>query len=312
MRRRKYPLFGGGITRTGILTLLFILPALAACITADPAAVARAVNATLTAALTPTPIVVVVTALVGQPPPIPTTTPDPAAQATLAAATQTLAAATAAGSATAALPAPASATPGAPTSTPAATAGAPVPLGPVMFAEDFSRPGGWATSEDEHSRIAVADGKLAITLKTQDRFTLVYNISRRGRDFYASVVGTAAACLFRDRYGLLFRVRDARNYYQFEMDCDGRYRLAKVEGGALTPLRDWTADAAIRKGEGATNELGVRAAGNVLQVFANGQPLLRVTDSAYDEGSFGLYAGSGLSGAYTAAFDDLRVWELAK
>jgi hypothetical protein len=49
------------------------------------------VNATLTAAVTPTPIVVVVTA-VGGGVPIPTVTPDAGVQQTLAAATETLAA----------------------------------------------------------------------------------------------------------------------------------------------------------------------------------------------------------------------------
>ena len=74
------------------LTLTF---GLTACISADPARVANAVNATLTAVITPTPIVVVVTAVGGGPISIPTVTPGVSVQQTLAAATETLTAASA-------------------------------------------------------------------------------------------------------------------------------------------------------------------------------------------------------------------------
>jgi hypothetical protein len=84
-----------------------------------------------------------------------------------------------------------------------------------------------------------------------------------------------------------------------------------VVGGTLTPLQDWTASDAIQAGGGAANALGVRAAGSALEVWANGQPLLRVSDDAYPEGGFGLYAGSGNSATYTAVFDDLQVWEVS-
>jgi hypothetical protein len=251
------------------------------------------VNATLSAVPTPTPIVVVVTIAIGQGTSIPSVTPDVSA----AAATETpTASATAQPSAT-------------PTDTPAASGSPPVPVRNVIFEDDFSEPGQWEVGEDDLQRIAVADGQLSLALKVSDRFSILFNTRRRARDFFASVTGATAACLFRDRYGLLFRVLDASNYYQFDVDCDGRYRLAKLVGGTLAPLRDWTPHPAIRPG-GAVNELGVRAAGNTLEVFVNGQSLSSVNDSTYTEGAFGLYAGSGLSSAYTATFDNLRVWEV--
>src|SRR3989338_9480333 len=49
-----------------LLPLLLLPLLLAGCISAEPGLVAQAVNATLTAAITPTPIVVVVTALGGE------------------------------------------------------------------------------------------------------------------------------------------------------------------------------------------------------------------------------------------------------
>ena len=276
-----------------VLPLLAFL--LTACVSADPTLVARAVEATLTAVVTPTPIVVVVTVAGGSPASIPTVTPNVGVQQTLAAATETLAAA----SVTAP---PASAT--------AQPVGALAFVGKPIFTDDFTQPQLWPASDDSTHRIAVADGQLTITLKRDDRFTLVYNIKRLTSDFYAAVTGSAAACRFRDRYGLLFRLKDSGNYYQFEVDCDGRYRLSKVVNGALTPLKDWTTSEAINRKDGATNELSVRAEGETVEVFANGQPLFQTQDKTYAGGGFGLYAGSGLSASYTAVFDDLQVWEL--
>jgi len=312
--------------RVSLFFFLCLSLSLASCVSADPTLVARAVDATLTAAVTPTPIVVVVTA-VGGGAPILSVTPDASVRQTLIAATETLAA----GSAT---PLPPGATPPVPTvtrtpvpsATPPLTAiaqpptGTPAPtesptplaLGASLYEDDFTQPKQWNLGEDNVQRTAIAGGQLSITLKVADRFTFIYNLTRRARDFYAIATGAAADCRFRDRYGLLFRVQNGSNYYQFEVDCDGRYRLSKVVDETLTPLRDWTPSDSVRSGSGVSNDLSVRAEGDNLEVFANGQSLWKLTDTTYAEGGFGLYAGSGVSETYTATFDDLRVWEIKK
>ncbi len=311
--------------RVSLFFFLCLSLSLAACVSADPTLVARAVDATLTAAVTPTPIVVVVTA-VGRGTPILSVTPDASVRQTLIAATETLAA----GSATPLPPVPggsqtrpytptATATPiptasaQPPTGTPApAESPTPLALGASLYEDDFTQPKRWNLGEDNVQRTAIAGGQLSITLKVADRFTFIYNLTRRARDFYAIVTGAAADCGFRDRYGLLFRVQDGSNYYQFEVDCDGRYRLSKVVDETLTPLRDWTPSDSVRSGSGVSNDLSVRAEGDDLEVFANGQSLWKLTDTTYEEGGFGLYAGSGVSETYTATFDDLSVWEIKK
>jgi hypothetical protein len=297
------------------LTLTLTLT-LTACVSADPSVVARAVDATLTAVVTPTPIVVVVTVAGGAP--IATVTPDAGVQQTLAAAAETLAAGSATPLPTVVTPSPTITDTPAPSNTPTPSStpiptetSTPLPLGALLYDDDFTQPKLWNLSEDAEKRTAIADGQLSITLKVHDRFTFIYNLTRRARDFYAAATGSTAACRFRDRYGLLFRVQNESNYYQFEVDCDGRYRLSKVAGGTLTPLRDWTPSDFVHPG-GAANELGVRADGDRLEVYVNGHSLLTLADTAYDEGGFGLYAGSGASETYTAVFDDLRVWELTK
>jgi hypothetical protein len=164
--------------------------------------------------------------------------------------------------------------------------------------------------EDNLTNISISEGQIAITLKVVDYYAKVYDLKRRARDFYAVVTGATQACRFRDRYGLLFHLQSDLDYYQFDIDCDGRYRFAKMNKGTLTVVKDWTASAAIRPGGGAVNQLGIRVVKTSIEVLANNQPLFKINDATYQEGGFGLYAGSGISADYTATFDDLEVREV--
>lgn len=256
---------------------------LAACAApADPAVVARAVAGTLTAVPTQTPVVVVVTVL----PPTAPSTPTAAATATAA-------------------PSPAAA----PTEAPAAAA--PAPTGAPAFVDDFAQSTGWMLGDDGMVRMALEAGRLVFTVRDPSQFRYLFDTRRRARDLYLELSGgVTAVCQPLDRYGMLFRVQDGANYYQFEVDCAGRYRLAKVVAGALTALRDWTPDPAIHAGAAMTNVLAVRARGQQLEAWVNAAPVAQVTDAAFAEGAVGFVVGSDPTSGFTAMFDDLRLWEL--
>jgi hypothetical protein len=282
------------MNRPSVSCLLFSVfcSLLSACSPADPALVARAVNATLTAAISPTPIVVVVTVekpVTVIPPdtatPTLTETPMPTATAT---------------------------TTPTPTDTPtlAASPTLPFAVGDSIWHDDFTDPGLWYPTDDVAQRTEVRDGQLFITLKLAERFALTYNNTRRAQDFYAAVTGRAAVCATRDRYGLLFRVQDGSNYYLLDVDCDGRYRVTKMVNDERTILQDWAASADLRSA-GQPNTLGVRAQGHTFEVFINQKSQAVFTDEGFADGGFGLYAGSGaISLNFTASFDDLQVWKL--
>ena len=285
---------------------------LGGCVSADPQVVARAVEATLKAVSTPTPIVVVVT-VNAQKPSIPTVTAAPPATSTptntstavpLPPASPTPLGAVSPrsdGGAQAATPPTNTAVPSA-TLTPSAA-------GKLVFQDDFLSPGNWDLGkEDSLQRKIIANGWLSVTVKLTDRFVVVYR-PQSVPTVYIQVSAMAPSCHTRDRYGVIFRVNDSQNYYQFDVDCDGRYRLSKTVDGTLTPLVDWTANAALRAGGGSANDLTVRATGPNLVVSANGIALAKVTDSTFTLGGFGFSVGSGLTAPYTAAFEKLRVWE---
>ncbi len=288
----------GLLRRRPLLAFFALTLGLSGCVSADPQLVARAVEATLKAVATPTPIVVVVTVASVEKASIPTVTAAPPTVAPTS--TPTLAP-------TLTLPSAAAASPSA---APSATL-TPGAIGLLAFEDDFQQPGNWDLGkEDGLQRKVIANGWLSVTVKLADRFVVAYR-PQSVPNAYIQVSATAPACHTRDRYGVIFRVVDSQNYYLFDVDCDGRFRLAKMEAGTLTPLVDWTANAAIHVGGGSANDLTVRAVGPNLAVSANGISLAKVADSTFTLGGFGFSVGSGLTVPYTAAFSVLRVWEPA-
>ena len=273
---------------------------LSGCVSADPQAVSQAVAATLRAIPTATPIVVVVTALgVVEAPLIPSVTPPPPTAASPTQPPATLAP----------TQLPPAATPEATVAAAPSETATPNAVGRLIFEDNFTQPSNWDLGhEDDLKASVIANGAMSVTVKLADRFMVIYR-PQSTPAIHMQVTATAPVCHTRDRYGLIFRVIDSQNYYQFDVDCDGRFRLAKMVAGNLTPLVNWTANASIRPGPNAVNLLTVRAVGETIAVSANGITLVRVTDATFALGGYGFSVGTGLTAPYTAVFRELRVSE---
>ena len=81
---------------------------------------------------------------------------------------------------------------------------------------------------------------------------------------------------------------DWYSFYSFEYNRNGNYSVwKKVAGGALTPLRSWTASSAIQQGD-AWNTLRVVANGNNLSFYINGTRVWSGSDSSLASGRVGI------------------------
>ena len=178
--------------------------------------------------------------------------------------------------------------------------------GDLLFEFTFDSAGIWGVGETESHTIAVAGGAMNVTLKQADRFALTF-AGRRASDFYAEVSAVATGCGQDDSYGLLFRFVDDDNFYYFGLGCGARFRVRHRQDGKWNELVQWTPAEAIRAGDGVENRLGVRAAGDAFQFFANGAYLGEAADSSFAEGGFGLLAQSSLAAGISAKFDNLQV-----
>jgi lysophospholipase L1-like esterase len=105
-------------------------------------------------------------------------------------------------------------------------------------------------------------------------------------------VGTA------DDIGILFRYRDAKNFYRLSINSRyGFTRLEKRVNGIYTPLR--TDSRGYRRGEVLNLEVEVR--GPQIIVWRSGEPVFALTDDSHASGSVALYTQD------RARFDNVRI-----
>lgn len=137
--------------------------------------------------------------------------------------------------------------------------------------------------------------RLVITVDSGILGDGVYSLlNRKFRDFDLRVTTTQLdSDPFHDnRYGVVFRHRDTKNFYEFEISGDGYYRLVKVKDDTAEEISTWipTTDfesdspvlpSLIRPGSenqiqndlDATNEIRIVARGNRFWFFVNGRHL---------------------------------------
>lgn len=181
-----------------------------------------------------------------------------------------------------------------------------VAVGELIFRDTFDSAGPWSVGETDSSNVSVTAGVMTFTQKTPGSFSIRI-VGKQGDNFYAEVSGALAdRCASGDRYGLMFRVQNPSNYYAFQIDCDGRYRLMRYVDDASTAIVDWTPSSAIQRGTQAINTLAVTAQGDSFLLAINGTPLTTAADGAFASGRFGLMVGANITQNFTVVFDNLQ------
>lgn len=128
-------------------------------------------------------------------------------------------------------------------------------------------------------------------------------LNRKFRDFDLRVTTTQleSDAVYDNRFGIIFRYRDDKNYYSFEISGDGNYRLIKAakddeapNGVRVDVISEWHLTTDIRNADGppfntlirpgmenpiaqpldAMNELRIVARGSRFWFYVNGEPLL--------------------------------------
>jgi len=185
-------------------------------------------------------------------------------------------------------------------------------LGEPAFQDVFDSAQNWPIYSDEHIKILIEDGKMVMTAKKPDFFNSWVLTWPKPVNFYLEATVTSGTCGGRDRYGLMFRVPTAsvNEGYLFAFSCEGTYSIWYWDGERETDLIDWKPSEFIQQGEGKTNRIGVRANGNQLALYANGNLITTLTDNRLSEGYFGPFVGSAQTENYTASFDEIAYWEI--
>lgn len=182
-------------------------------------------------------------------------------------------------------------------------------LGDPTWQDTFESAEGWALVSDSHSNFEVANGQMVMTSYNADYWNSWALTQPRVEVFYMEAEGSSGTCAGRDRWGLFFRAPDYTQGYLYGLSCDGRYALWAWNGVQEVYLVDWTDSPHILKGADQVNRIGVKADGNRLSLYANGQLLTEIRDDSYASGRFGLFVAAAETPGYSVKVEKITYWE---
>ena len=108
--------------------------------------------------------------------------------------------------------------------------------------------------------------------------------------------------------GMIFRANDTNgNYYYFHINSNGTYGLDIYSGNLLTKTLSEGPTSTIHTDPGQTNILGVKANGNKIDLYINGQFITTVNDSTYSSGQIGVVADA-INAPTEIAFSNAQVY----
>ncbi len=109
-------------------------------------------------------------------------------------------------------------------------------------------------------------------------------------------------------FGLICRMKDAKNYYSFLISSDGYYGISKVEDGERTLLGSSIMQTTKLIAPGVTtNHIRVDCVGNNLSLFINWNQVLTVIDETYKSGDAGIVAATMDEAGTDIRFDNFIV-----
>jgi hypothetical protein len=191
-------------------------------------------------------------------------------------------------------------------------------LGPPSQVFTFDSKAGtpFFLGESENISFAIDDGELILTAfePAGDQWR-VAELGQFSNLVLESNFRTGSKCAGRDSYGLIVRAPSQPDNmidstYVFGFNCDGQYRLYRMDNGSYIGIANWTAHPSLLPGPNQRNVMTVSANGDKLQLYANSTLVYEFSDSTYSRGLIGLMIGSGGTQDFQVAVEQLSLWEL--
>lgn len=181
------------------------------------------------------------------------------------------------------------------------------PLTTLPYTDDFSNPqSGWQTLNDLSADVKYDSGALRITVKQEN----VTQWSAAGKQFKDGVIEVDAKAIggpTDNGFGVLYRMRDRKNYYFFVISSDGYWKTGWVNDGNWKDWNDWQPHPAIKAG-GENNHIKIVMQGEKFTFFVNDQEITSIEDKQFGEGDIALFALSVIDQPGTdVTFDNFSV-----
>jgi hypothetical protein len=180
--------------------------------------------------------------------------------------------------------------------------------GQPLFQDDFSEPAsGWPRTSSADGSMEFTDGSYQIRVESPGYdLRAVYN--QVFRDVQVEADTSHLAGPINNRLGLICRLQDLENYYDFIISSDGYYTIGKIKDGIASLLGQemMNYSAYIVQGDGL-NHLRFDCIGNRLQGYVNGQLIAVSEDEDFPNGKVGLLAGAFEEAGVEIRFDNFMV-----
>jgi hypothetical protein len=178
----------------------------------------------------------------------------------------------------------------------------------VLYSDDFSDPdSGWDRVQAEEGVTDYENGQYRIFVD-QAQHDDWANPGQSFTDVQVEADATKIGGPDDNDFGLICRYQDVENFYAFLISSDGYYAIMKYsDGGSETIGSDGMLSTdAVFQGD-TTNHLRADCIGDALSLYANGELVHSVSDSAFASGDVGLIAGTFEEPGADIAFDDFVV-----
>ncbi len=182
--------------------------------------------------------------------------------------------------------------------------------GDILFRDDFASPStGWTrTTSPSKNGIMDYDHGTFRMLVLASNYDLWSVPGHSFRDVRVEVGATRLGGPLENRYGIICRFRDPRNFYFFVVSSDGYFAIGKVSQGARSLLgQSMMAFSPAIAGGNGQNRLRFDCIGRVLAGFVNDQEIALAQDEDHPEGDVGLLVGTFAVSGADVAFDHFIV-----
>jgi hypothetical protein len=182
----------------------------------------------------------------------------------------------------------------------------------LLFSDDFSKQVGWFTEQGEDYGFEfIADGYRIYVDRANANFW-----STRDKTYTDTVLEVEAARMAgpADGYfGLLCRQIDSKNYYALVIGSNGFYGIGKMTDGDFIFLQEGQdTKAVINPGATVFNKIRADCIGDTLRLYANGEKLMELQDSDFQEGVTGLLVGTRKQPGLDVLFDNFATYQPIK
>jgi len=186
-------------------------------------------------------------------------------------------------------------------------------LGDPDWTDTFDGSTYWPVYTDDHVSFVIEDDHLEMTAFNADYWNGWTMPAGRIDDFYLEMTAEPGSCSGRDSFGVVLRASHidiGQEGYLFGISCDGRYSLRQWDGEELTKIVDWTPTDELQAGGGETYRLGIMAEGDRFTLYINGVMVHEISNSAYDEGMYGVFVSAANTPNFTVVVDEMAYWLL--